>query len=1269
MANQYDVALRSLSGYGQYAFQDGRHLNTSLKETQIGSKTLSIALLQRALSFVDPASWTSVPFVNKAWYQAAKGKLFLLHFAQEEVVKGKQDSYTIKRNLMRADAAAIFDQTGIEIGFAPGQAQINHFTLGRGAFGEFCIARAAKKTHFVGIKITRGKDASEREAQIQLALHGLPAIMPTHDLCRAVDATGSPALYQVMELGGLGSTATLKPFLDRLVDQRFKEQVLFCLAEGLLTGLAKMHEKGYYHLDMKPDNLVVRQDGQVFLIDFGCSQRSQKPVIDTRQTNGDWSFFSPERAADANPLCDAAKIDAWAAGMTLLLLGGFANMEKVVTFADADKARSALTAQAAALTPPSKTHFLSFVQSLLSPDPKRRSTPAQALKHFWFTQMQAAAVEWRADTVTYLRELVQSLHRETRSTHSASSPQDLPLPHFGAFIERTALLDALQKLLLSPPSYEKSTITVCQGMGGIGKTQFVTHLIHQRKVQRHFGLKLWFRSSDSRSLLEMQTIVLARELGLVDDKTPFDQAQQRLHYFLANCKKPWLIVFDNAEDREMLTPFLPMSGGHILITTRSTSWPGAISIDLFTPEEGEALVHKLLQRQDPLSRDLCKELGYLPLGIVQACAFIRNQKLQVAAYLEQLKKDAAIIEKDERLFGKKLPNSMLSLWQTTFQLLQTAHPEALALLDILAYLAPDSIPRHLMQQLASAKTQDLLKQYALLREDTQKTCSIHRLVQLAVRAKQSAERQTNALKNGMNALALVYVHVPTTPEMQNNQQLLVHGENIVAHAEPLTAAFPELLEPFAITLSWLGKQHRVLAHPHQSKELHEKALQIIQKVYGEQHLEIATYLNNLGLAWADLGDDRKAIQYHEQALAIWKKTYGEQHPNVARSLDQLGASWKVLGDARKAIQYHEQALAIKKKTYGEQHPDVAISLTQLGGDWKILGDNRKAIQYHEQALAIRKKAYGEQHPDVAGSLNQIGDAWTNLGNAQKAIDYYLQALDINKKIYGEQHPDVAYSLSGLGQAWSDLENTRTATDYFMQALDINKKIYGEKHPNVACSLTDLGNTVEDIQQAIKYHEQALALYKSIYGEHHPYVATSFTSLGLAWSKFGKVSKAIEYHEQALTTYTKVYGEQHPHVAISLGHLGAAWNDLGNARKALQYQEQALAIRRKVYGEHHPDIALSLSHIGAAWELMGKQAKAHKHFNEAYQLALQLPSLGPDHPYTKAYKELSDRTLPPAARAGAGPRGPQPIDETAFDDTVVVQRGRANAITQPSAFDA
>ena len=71
----------------------------------------------------------------------------------------------------------------------------------------------------------------------------------------------------MMPLAGLGSVAKISSAIAELDDSEFKEQILYCLAEALLTGLLAMHQNGFYHLDQKPDNLVVNQKGEIYLID------------------------------------------------------------------------------------------------------------------------------------------------------------------------------------------------------------------------------------------------------------------------------------------------------------------------------------------------------------------------------------------------------------------------------------------------------------------------------------------------------------------------------------------------------------------------------------------------------------------------------------------------------------------------------------------------------------------------------------------------------------------------------------------------------------------------------------------------------------------------------------------------------------------------------------------------------------------------------------------------------------------------------------------
>ena len=83
---------------------------------------------------------------------------------------------------------------------------------------------------------------------------------------------------------------------------------------------------------------------------------------------------------------------------------------------------------------------------------------------------------------------------------------------------------------------------------------------------------------------------------------------------------------------------------------------------------------------------------------------------------------------------------------------------------------------------------------------------------------------------------------------------------------------------------------------------------------------MATMLNNLGLAWNDLGETKKAIEYYEQALSIHKEVYGERHPDVATDLNNLGGAWSDLGDVRKAIEHLQRAYEIFREFYGDEHP-------------------------------------------------------------------------------------------------------------------------------------------------------------------------------------------------------------------------------------------------------------------------------------------------------------------------------------------------------------
>jgi len=70
-------------------------------------------------------------------------------------------------------------------------------------------------------------------------------------------------------------------------------------------------------------------------------------------------------------------------------------------------------------------------------------------------------------------------------------------------------------------------------------------------------------------------------------------------------------------------------------------------------------------------------------------------------------------------------------------------------------------------------------------------------------------------------------------------------------------------------------------------------------------------LSGLGIAYAELGDARRAIGYYEQALAIHREI-GDRR-GEGNALGNLGIAYKNLGDARRAIGCYEQAIAIRQQ--------------------------------------------------------------------------------------------------------------------------------------------------------------------------------------------------------------------------------------------------------------------------------------------------------------------------------------------------------------------
>lgn len=175
----------------------------------------------------------------------------------------------------------------------------------------------------------------------------------------------------------LASVFVAGPSLGAVVEAAgpLPEEAVRRLAAGLATALAEIHRAGLVHRDLKPDNVLLAEDG-VRVIDFGIA-RAAEAGVDTRLTQtglvvGSPAFMSPEQA-EAKDLTPASDVFSLGSVLVLALTGSspFAGASVMGTLFNLVHAEPDLTA-----VPPG---LRELVARCLAKDPAARPSPAQLL--------------------------------------------------------------------------------------------------------------------------------------------------------------------------------------------------------------------------------------------------------------------------------------------------------------------------------------------------------------------------------------------------------------------------------------------------------------------------------------------------------------------------------------------------------------------------------------------------------------------------------------------------------------------------------------------------------------------------------------------------------------------------------------------------------------------------------------------------------------------------------------------------------------------------
>jgi tetratricopeptide (TPR) repeat protein len=658
------------------------------------------------------------------------------------------------------------------------------------------------------------------------------------------------------------------------------------------------------------------------------------------------------------------------------------------------------------------------------------------------------------------------------------------------------------------------------GMGGIGKTALglvVAHQVAKEYPDAQIFLDLKGVTTPLSAIEIMRHVILSLDPDM--DLRTLDEANISATYHSMLHGQKVLLFLDNARSAEQIVPLRPPETCVMLVTSRwMFSVPGLHTHRLGVMNEGDAkdFLLELCPRiggAEGVAAELAKACAYMPLALRIAGSFLQvNGDWPVEKYLTQLKDRKhrlATFEQSREAAELTTEPDLLATFELSYHQLAEEDRKRWRMLGVFPtsfnWIASSAMWN--LEEGAARKLLGLLLRYSLLDYDEAVSrYSLHDLLaDYALSQMHGQEDHEARLKHASHYKDVLGaandLYKQGGEKVSTGLRLFdLEWENIhTGQAWTAGQRDNQALSKLCIEYSYDGRRILYLRQlPKGRIQWLEAALSAAREIGDRPHE--AFVLRELGVAYWELGEARKAIEFLEQALVIDRET-GDRR-SEGRCLGNLGLAYAELGEARKAIEYFEQALVILREI-GDRRGE-GVSLGNLGLAYAELGEARKAIELHEQALIIFHEIGDRRYEGVL--LDNLGNDYAALGDARKAIEYFEQALVILREI-GDRLIE-GRGLSNLGMAYEQLGEARKAIELHEQALVILREIGDRRFE--AQALSNLGiayAALGETHKAIELHEQALVILREI-GDRLGEGLASW-NLGLAYEKAGELDKAIE----------------------------------------------------------------------------------------------------------------------------------------------------------------
>ncbi|WP_282704054.1 tetratricopeptide repeat protein [Streptomyces sp. CC219B] len=480
-------------------------------------------------------------------------------------------------------------------------------------------------------------------------------------------------------------------------------------------------------------------------------------------------------------------------------------------------------------------------------------------------------------------------------------------------------------------------VQAVHGLGGIGKSTLAARWAAGRTGSYN---PVWWINAETPADIDAGLADLAVALQpALRDVMSREALRERAVQWLSSYEG-WLLVLDNVSDPADVRQLLARaSGGRVLITSRrATGWQGVaepVPLDVLELPQAVELFGRIYGGPVEGVEELCRELGCLPLAVEQAAAYCSEAGISARRYRELLDGYPAEMFA-QAAEGTDAGRTVARVWRVTLDRLADT-PLAVEILQVIAWWAPDGIPRAYVEGVGSpVEVTDALRRlaaYSMITLQEDDAISVHRLVQAVARAEGAGSAHMSVRLLGRMGGEMI--------DVAAESRWLAHLDVLAAHVEPETDAAD------AAWLFTLAGVRKFRLDPARAIQLLKRALAAAQRAGGPRHELTLMVRACLAHSYGWAGEHERAIGLFERNLADHVRTNGRRHPETFGARTELARAMQQAERTKDAVRLARRNAKKAERVLGAEDAATLTAWSlwvELQGNLAMEDPDRYAVQ-------------------------------------------------------------------------------------------------------------------------------------------------------------------------------------------------------------------------------------------------------------------------------------------------------------------------------------